>query len=66
VRFKSLGQNRQAIRYGVIFNKLNDALPPFQEDVAVRLKHGPASVVDRVGTIVDCEKTLPGGLRCRE
>jgi hypothetical protein len=64
--FKSLGRNPGAVRYLVKFSKLDIQSPkPFLEDVAVRIKTGPALVLHRVGSIHDCQGTV-AGLKCRE
>ncbi len=64
--FKTLGKSTSAMRFMVKFSKLDIQTPkPFLADVTVRLKSGPAGIIDRVGAIHDCQ-AFSSGLKCRE
>ena len=65
VKFGTLGKNAAAIRYNMVFGKLNVSAP-FSGPLTVTLSHGDGSIVNRVGVITDCEASLTGGLRCEE
>jgi hypothetical protein len=71
--FKPVGKkNPNAMRFQLKFAKVLigvTAQPTFQNpffgDVTLRISHGPLQVINRVGSIHDCQATL-SGLKCKE
>jgi len=71
--FKPVGKkNPNAMRFQLKFTKVLIGVTaqaigqsPFLGDVTIKISHGPLQVINRVGSIHDCEETLTG-LKCRE